>query len=233
MTDRPVILACPLPRTLPLLFAPDLLHALYDRYDVVETTDETLPSLPDETLREARYIIGQPPLAPELLARMEQLRCIFNVESNLLPNMPYEDAFARGVHVVTTGAVFAEPVAEIGLGFALSLARNIHGADADFRRGEEKWGGGGNETARLLTGSVIGILGLGTLGQAVARVLQGFRPRPHFPPGRQPPPALVGSRQPGNSDCGSGCIPYRYSGHYRGGRVNARLPGESTVAGHV
>jgi phosphoglycerate dehydrogenase-like enzyme len=91
--------------------------------------------------------------------------------------MPYEEAFARGIHVVTTGAVFAEPVAEIGLGFALSLARNIHGADADFRRGEEKWGGDGNQTARLLTGSTIGILGMGTLGQAVARVLQGFRPR--------------------------------------------------------
>jgi len=177
MTDRPVILACPLPRTLPLLFAPDLLRGLYDRYDVVETTDEALPSLPEETLREARYIIGQPPLTPDLLARMDSLRCIFNVESNLLPNMPYEDAFARGIHVVTTGAVFAEPVAEIGLGFALSLARNIHGADADFRRGEEKWGGEGNQSARLLTGSTVGILGLGTLGQAVARVLQGFRPR--------------------------------------------------------
>jgi phosphoglycerate dehydrogenase-like enzyme len=68
-------------------------------------------------------------------------------------------------------------VAEIGLGFALALARNIHGADADFRQGREKWGGEGNEGARLLTGSTVGILGMGTLGQAVARVLQGFRPR--------------------------------------------------------
>jgi phosphoglycerate dehydrogenase-like enzyme len=99
------------------------------------------------------------------------------VESNLLPNMPYEEAFRRGIHVVIPNAVFAEPVAEIGLGFALALARNIHGADADFRRGEEKWGGEGNQAARLLTGSTIGILGMGTLGQAVTRVLQGFRPR--------------------------------------------------------
>ena len=177
MTDRPLILACPLPRTLPLLFAPDLLRELYDRYDLVETTDEALPHLPADTLHEARYIIGQPPLTPELLGRMDQLRCIFNVESNLLPNMPYEDAFARGIHVVTTGAVFAEPVAEIGLGFALSLARGIHIADAEFRAGQERWGGEGNVGARLLTGSTIGILGMGSLGQAVTRVLQGFRPR--------------------------------------------------------
>ncbi len=177
MTDRPLILACPLPRTLPLLFAPELLRRLFDRYDVVETTDEALPRLPEDTLREARYIIGQPPLTPGLLGRMDQLRCIFNVESNLLPNMPYEDAFARGIHVVTTGAVFAEPVAEIGLGFALALARGIHTADAEFRAGQERWGGDGNAGARLLTGSTIGILGMGALGQAVARVLQGFRPR--------------------------------------------------------
>lgn len=175
--DRPLVIAAPLPRTLPLLFAPDNLRTLFDRYDVVETTDEALPSLPPDTLREARYVIGQPPLTEDLLARLEGLRCIFNVESNLLPNMPYEQAFARGIHVVTTGAVFAEPVAEIGLGFALSLARDIHGADAAFRRGEERWGGEGNASARLLTGSTIGILGFGALGQAVARVLQGFRPR--------------------------------------------------------
>ncbi|WP_210526986.1 hydroxyacid dehydrogenase [Rubellimicrobium arenae] len=177
MTERPLIISCPLPRTLPLLFAPDLLRDLFDRYDVVETTDEGLPALPAETLAEARYIIGQPPLSEDLLARMTSLRCIFNVESNLLPNMPYEDAFRRGIHVVTTGGVFAEPVAEIGLGFALSLARNIHGADADFRAGRERWGGEGNQAARLLTGSTIGILGMGALGQAVARLLPGFRPR--------------------------------------------------------
>lgn len=174
---RPLVIATPLPRTLPLLFSDTNLRALFDRYDVVETTDEALSRLPPDTLAEARYIIGQPPLSEELLARMGSLRCIFNVESNLLPNMPYDRAFAQGVHVVTTGAVFAEPVAEIALGFALSLARNIHGADAAFRRGEELWGGEGNGGARLLTGSTVGILGFGTLGQAVARVLQGFRPR--------------------------------------------------------
>jgi phosphoglycerate dehydrogenase-like enzyme len=177
MPSRPLVIAAPLPRTLPLILSEAGLRALFDRYDVVETTDEALPRLPAATLREARYVIGQPPLSEEVLAQMESLRCIFNVESNLLPNMPYEQAFAQGVHVVTTGAVFSEPVAEIGLGFALSLARGIHSADADFRAGREKWGGEGNAGARLLTGSTMGILGMGTLGQAVARVVAGLRPR--------------------------------------------------------
>ncbi len=53
--------------------------------------------------------------------------------------MPYDLVFARGIHVVTTGAVFAQPVAEIGLGFALSLLRQIPQADAAFRAGREAW----------------------------------------------------------------------------------------------
>ncbi len=174
---RPLILSCPLPRSLPLIFAPDRLAELQARYRIVETTDETLPALPDATLAQARYIIGQPPLDHATLARLSGLRAIFNVESNLLNNMPYDEVFRRGIHVVTTGAVFAQPVAEIGLGFALSLLRNIHGADADFRAGRELWGGDGNATARLLTGAEVGIIGFGDLGRAVARVLTGFQPR--------------------------------------------------------
>jgi len=190
MTDtRPLILSCPLPRSLPLIFAEDRLAELRARFRIVETTDEGLPGLPDAVLGEARYIIGQPPLDAATLARLSSLRCIFNVESNLLNNMPYDEVFRRGIHVVTTGAVFAQPVAEIGLGFALSLLRNIHGADADFRAGRELWGGEGNGMARLLTGAEVGILGFGDLGRACAQVLEGFRPRlrvfdPWLPPSR-------------------------------------------------
>jgi phosphoglycerate dehydrogenase-like enzyme len=176
-TERPLVLCCPLPRSLELIFTPARLAEMRLRYRLVETTDEALPGLDDAVLGAARYIIGQPPLDGPLLARLASLRCIFNVESNLINNMPYEQVFARGIHVVTTGAVFAEPVAEIGLGFALSLLRNIHGADADFRAGCEAWGGAGNGNARLLTGAEVGIIGFGDLGRAMARVLQGFRPR--------------------------------------------------------
>ena len=66
---------------------------------------------------------------------MASLRCIFNVEGNLLDNLPYELLFERGIHTVTTGAVFAEPVAELGLGLALDLARGLTDADLAFRGG--------------------------------------------------------------------------------------------------
>ena len=172
---RPLVLSCPLPRSLELIFHPAQEARLRAEHEIVETSDEELAALPDEVLARARYIIGQPPLSTETLARLTSLRCIFNVESNLLQNMPYGEAFARGIHVVTTGQVFAEPVAEIGLGFALALARGIVDADVAFRAGGELWGGDGNASARLLSGSEIGIIGFGDLGKALLRLLAGFR----------------------------------------------------------
>jgi phosphoglycerate dehydrogenase-like enzyme len=172
---RPLVLCCPLPRSLDLIFLPEQKARLFARYEIVETNDETLADLPDDVLGRAQYIIGQPPLSSQTLARLKSLRCVFNVESNLINNMPYEDAFARGIHVVTTGAVFAQPVAEIGLGFALALARGIVDADVGFRDGKELWGGDGNANARLLSGSDIGIIGFGDLGKALLKVLSGFQ----------------------------------------------------------
>ncbi|MGL4490682.1 MAG: hydroxyacid dehydrogenase [Rhizobiaceae bacterium] len=172
---RPLVLSCPLPRSLDLIFQPEQKARLFAEYEVVETTDEAIADLPDDVLGRAQYIVGQPPLSSATLARLKSLRCIFNVESNLINNMPYDEVFARGIHVVTTGAVFAEPVAEIGLGFALTLARNITEADVMFREGQELWGGDGNATTRLLSGSEIGIVGFGDLGKALLRILSGFR----------------------------------------------------------
>ena len=178
MSDpRPLVISAPEPRSLDLIFTPGQRAALNARYRLVEAGAEEVAHLPDAVLAQARYIIGQPPLDEAALARMISLRCIFNVESNLFLNMPYDTVFARGIHVVTTGAVFAQPVAEIGLGFALSLLRQIPQADADFRAGRERWGGAGNGKARLLTGAEVGILGFGDLGRAVAKVLTGFQPR--------------------------------------------------------
>ena len=106
---------------------------------------------------------------------MKALRCVLNVESNLINNMPYDKLFERGIHVVTTGAVFAEPVAEMGLGLALDLARGISNANSMFEQGQEQWGGEGNTTARLISGSDVGILGFGDLGKALNRLLVGFK----------------------------------------------------------
>lgn len=171
---KPLVLAAPEPRTLPHLFAPDRLRELHDRYTVLPLTEYDLPRLADDTLARARYLLGQPALDEGTAARMPSLRAVLNVEGNLLPNLPYDLLLARGVHVLVANAVFALPVAEMGLGMALSLLRGIHGADRAMREGRETWGLESNASARLLSGSTVGILGLGLLGQALARLLQPF-----------------------------------------------------------
>lgn len=184
---KSLILSAPAPRSLDLIFTKPAREDLHKAYDVQEVQPEQIASLPADVLRRTRYIIGQPALALGTLQKMENLLCIFNVESNLINNMPYEYLFERGIHVVTTGAVFAAPVAEMGLAMALCLARDVVAADTAFQQGQELWGGEGNQTAQLLSGSNIGIIGFGDLGQALARVLQGFRPQisvydPWLPP---------------------------------------------------
>jgi phosphoglycerate dehydrogenase-like enzyme len=149
----PLVISAPEPRTLDLIFTPPQLARLRKNYRIVETTSDGVAKLPADVLAQARYIVGQPPITPETLETMKALRCVFNVETNLVNNMPYETLFARGIHVVTTGLVFAEPVAELGLAMALNLARNIVDADLAFRGGKELWGGDGNQTARLLSGA--------------------------------------------------------------------------------
>jgi phosphoglycerate dehydrogenase-like enzyme len=171
---KSLVICAPEPRTLELIFPKQSLAAFREAYRVVETTADEFAALDPAILAEARYIVGQPPVSAETLAQMRSLRCVFNVESNLVDNMPYETLFQRGIHVVTTGAVFAEPVAEIGLGFALVLARGVVDADLDFREGRELWGGDGNARARLISGSEIGLIGFGDLGRTLKRVLSGF-----------------------------------------------------------
>ncbi|HEX2556106.1 MAG TPA: hydroxyacid dehydrogenase [Microvirga sp.] len=190
-TERPVVLSAPHPRTLDLIFSPEARARLHAAYDVVEAEPAAIGSLNDERLGSVRYILGQPPIPADLLRRLRSLRCVFNVEGNLVGNMPYETLFERGIHVVTTGAVFAEPVAEMGIALALNLARGIIPADEDFRRGREVWGRRSNEGARLLGGSDVGIIGFGDLGRALNRLLAGFRPRVRVYDPWLPPSILV------------------------------------------
>jgi phosphoglycerate dehydrogenase-like enzyme len=173
--DLPLVISAPEPRTLELIFTPDALARLRSQYRIVEAEPGDIAALPGDQLAAARYVIGQPALTRETLEQLASLRCIFNVEGNLLNNMPYDYLFERGIHVVTTSLVFAEPVAELGLAMALNLARDVIEADVAFRHGMELWGGDGNKSARLISGSEIGIVGFGDLGKALNRLLQGFR----------------------------------------------------------
>jgi phosphoglycerate dehydrogenase-like enzyme len=174
---KPLVISIPHPRSIRLIFSKEDEAMLRREYDLIEGVPADARALLNEHIGEASFIIGQPDLPNDALAKARKLKAIFNVESNFLDNMDYDTCFERGIHVLTTGQVFAQPVAEIGLGMALALERNICAADRAFRVGKELWGSDGNADARLLSGADIGIIGFGDLGRALNRLLSGFRPR--------------------------------------------------------
>jgi phosphoglycerate dehydrogenase-like enzyme len=170
---RPTVLLRPHPHGVARIFTPEALATLRERYRVVDLEpgdDATL----DAELPGAFAVVGQPDLPRERLERAARLKAILNVEGNFFPNVDYATAFARGIHVLGCGPVYAQAVAELALGLALDLARGISREDRAFREGTERYVADGNEESVLLRGSTVGLLGYGNLGRALHRLLVPF-----------------------------------------------------------
>lgn len=123
-------------------------------------------------LPQAVALIGQSALDKRRLDLAPNLRAVFNVESNFLPNVDYAECHRRGIPVLSTAPVYARPVAEMVLGMAISLARRMHEADAALRVGKEYKGD--NHDSFLLQGKTLGIVGFGNLGRALLPLLRPF-----------------------------------------------------------
>ena len=90
---RPLVLCSPEPRSLDLIFTDEARAELATRYELLEVDPGDVDTLDPLILAQVRYIIGQPPLGDTTLSHMTNLRCILNVESNLMANMTYSILF--------------------------------------------------------------------------------------------------------------------------------------------
>jgi phosphoglycerate dehydrogenase-like enzyme len=174
MPERPVILFDPHPRRIDALFGASAKRRLESLGRVVWHDGSPAPDAHiDRYLPETLALIGQSALDKARLDRAPNLRAVFNVESNFLPNVDYAECHRRGIPVLSTAPVFAKPVAEMALGMALSLARRIHEADAALRSGRETlYGEGDNQDSILLSGRTLAIVGYGNVGRALAPLLR-------------------------------------------------------------
>jgi phosphoglycerate dehydrogenase-like enzyme len=130
------------------------------------------PAHIDRYLPHAIALIGQSPLDKARLDRAPHLRAVFNVESNFLPNIDYAECHRRGIPVLSTAPVYAQPVAEMVLAMAISLARRMHEADAALRAGREAKGD--NHDSFLLSGKPLALVGFGNVGRALLPLLRPF-----------------------------------------------------------
>lgn len=175
MTDaRPLVILQPAPQRADRIFTPAARAELERDFRVVDLSGDHDPGALDAALPEAFAIIGQPDLPAERLARATALRVLCNVEGNFFPNVDYDAAFARGIHVLGCGPAYAQAVAEHALGLALDLARGISREDRAFRAGTERYVADGNADAVLLRGARVGLIGYGNLGRALRPLLDAF-----------------------------------------------------------
>ena len=164
---------------------PDVLMLAPMAADVTATLDATYTvhrlwlaadrdALLDEIGPRIRVIAttGHIPCPPELMDRLPSLGLVasFGVGYDAL-DVPA--ATIRGVAVTNTPDVLNDAVAEITIGMMIALAREIIPADRHVRDG--RWPGGSYPLTSQLTGSSVGILGLGRIGKRIAELCSVLR----------------------------------------------------------
>jgi glyoxylate reductase len=85
-----------------------------------------------------------------------------------------EELRRRGIAVANTPGVLSAATADLTFALILAVRRRVVEGDARVRRGEWRGSWADGFLAEELTGSTLGIIGLGRIGQAVARRAQGF-----------------------------------------------------------
>jgi D-3-phosphoglycerate dehydrogenase len=113
-------------------------------------------------------IAGDDSFTAAVLARGSRLRIISKGGVGV-DGIDLEEARRRGVAVTNTPGVFDSEVADVCIGYLILLARQLHLIDAAVRAGE--WWKPAGVT---LAGRVLGVVGLGSIGMAVARRAQAM-----------------------------------------------------------
>ena len=124
-----------------------------------------------ERLREFEVVCAmreRTPFPRELLERLPNLRLLVTTGMRNA-SIDTEAATDLGVLVCGTDGGPTNPPAELNWGLILALARHIHQEDSATRAGH--WG---TTLGPSLEGKVLGVLGLGRLGAAVAKVGVAF-----------------------------------------------------------
>ncbi len=114
---------------------------------------------------------GESSVPASLLAQLPQLKVV-SVFGVGYDGVDVPAAVARRVPVTHTPGVLSDDVADLAMGLMLSIARGIPQADQFVRQG--RWPQGPMPLARKVSGARLGIVGLGRIGQAIAKRAAAF-----------------------------------------------------------
>ncbi|MBB3178997.1 2-hydroxyacid dehydrogenase [Variovorax sp. Sphag1AA] len=165
-TARPELLA-----VAPLM--PFLMEALRREYTIHDRIHVNDPKAFAEVAPRIRGVVanGEAKVPRELIAQLPALEVI-SVFGVGYDGIDVAAAHERGVPVTNTPEVLNDDVADLAIGLMLAVARRIPQADR-FVRGNE-WPNGPIALSRKVTGSRLGIVGMGRIGQAIAHRASAF-----------------------------------------------------------
>jgi len=155
------------PEILTLGPLPEVANALLaGRFAVIAA--ESLDGMAEPAITSIRGIAtsGKVALGADLLARLPNLAIVSCLGAGS-EGLDLGALAARGIVVATTSHVLAADVADVAIGLVVALARDFRRADRFVRDGS--WAGGKYPLGAALGGARLGILGLGTIGTAVAQ----------------------------------------------------------------
>ena len=151
-------------------FVTDQLHAHYTVHDRIHLND---PARFAELAPRIRGVVasGESRVSRELIAQLPALEMItvFGVGYD---GIDVVAARERGIAVTHTPSVLNDDVADLAMGLLLAVSRRIPQADKFIRDGG--WPKGPMPLARKLSGSKLGIVGMGRIGQAIAERALAF-----------------------------------------------------------
>ena len=149
------------------------MEALQSVFTVHDRTHESDPAAFAKIASKIRAIAGggESAVSGNLIAQLPALEMVsvFGVgyDKYDLPALR-----ARKVPLTNTPDVLTDEVADMGIALMLAIARRLPQADKYVRAG--LWPSGPMPLARKVSGARLGIVGLGRIGQAIARRAEGF-----------------------------------------------------------
>jgi hydroxypyruvate reductase len=154
------------------LWAPmmESLHGAFQVHDRVHQTDPAAFAAVAPRIR-AIAASGESKVPRELIAQLPALE-IISVFGVGYDGIDVTAARERGIAVTHTPNVLNDEVADLAMALVLAVSRRIPQADRYVREG--KWPGGPMPLARKVSGSRLGIVGLGRIGMAIAKRAAAF-----------------------------------------------------------
>lgn len=114
---------------------------------------------------------GDSRVSGELIARLPALE-IISIFGVGYDGVDLQAAKARGIAVTNTPDILNDDVADLALALMLGIARQLVPADRHVRSGA--WSQGPLELGRKMSGARLGLVGMGRIGQRIARRAAAF-----------------------------------------------------------